>query len=49
MVTQTGKESVINDLPTALRWGAGLGAVSGALSSNNPISDEYETLAPNQI
>lgn len=44
------KDTVMNrfksDVPSALKWGTGLGAVSGVLSSNNPIVDEYENLGP---
>lgn len=35
------------DLPTALMWGGGIGAGAGALSSNNPVVDEYENLGSN--
>lgn len=34
------------DVPMALALGSGLGAISGAASSNNPIVDEYENLGP---
>jgi hypothetical protein len=34
------------DIPNAALFGGGVGALSGALSSNNPVSDEYENLGP---
>ena len=36
------------DVPTAAAFGGGLGALSGALSSNNPLIDDYENLKSNQ-
>ena len=36
------------DVPIAAAFGGGLGALSGALSSNNPLVDEYENLKSNQ-
>jgi hypothetical protein len=45
------KDTILNrfksDVPSALKWGTGLGAISGVLSSNNPVVDEYENLGPN--
>ena len=36
------------DVPIAAAFGGGLGALSGALSSNNPLIDEYENIKSNQ-
>ena len=43
----TARDSVSQDLQPALRWGAGLGALSGAFSSN-VLGDEYENYRPNK-
>jgi hypothetical protein len=47
-VRRAAINKIKKDIPSALKWGIGIGGLSGALSSNNPIVDEYETYKPDQ-
>jgi len=46
-VKDVGNISLRRDIPNALKWGAGLGALSGSFSKN-VLGDEYENLKPDQ-
>jgi len=45
-VGSTIRSHIKKDVPMATAWGAGFGGLAGALSSNNPLVDEYENLGP---
>ena len=46
-VKTVGSVGLRRDIPNALKWGAGLGALGGAFSKNI-LGDEYENLKPHQ-